>query len=362
MSVYTPPFCFTNNLVNLIADICEISATLSCLHQDRLTLQQKRLFKARSLRSTLAIEQNHLSLEEISAILDGKRVFGHPVEILEVKNASVAYDNRLSFSPLSVDDVLKAHKLMMNELVTGFGHFRTTGVGVFAGTKLIHMAPPAQKVPELIADLIEWYKSSDFHPLVKSAIFHYEFEYIHPFADGNGRIGRMWHSLLLGKWKNIFYYLPVEELILKRQAEYYKALSNATAMTDSACFVEYILEVIKETLVSFADSTNTDQVTDHVTDQVTNHVTDQVADQVADQVSAKLKAFEKLSYVEKLIYVLGNDTLSLKELMEKLHLSHKPTFRHNYLMPALEQHLIEMTIPDKPKSRLQKYRKTKVKA
>lgn len=346
MSVYTPPFCFTNNLVNLIADICEISATLSCLHQDRLSLQQKRLFKARSLHSTLAIEQNLLSLEEVSAILDGKRVFGHPVEILEVKNASVAYDNRLSFLPLSVDDMLKAHKLLMNELVTGFGHFRTTGVGVFAGTKLIHMAPPAQKVPELIADLIEWYKASDFHPLVKSAIFHYEFEYIHPFADGNGRIGRMWHSLLLGKWKNIFYYLPVEELIQKRQAEYYKALSNATAMTDSACFVEYILEVIKDTLVSFADSTNTDQVTDHVTDHV----------------SAKPKDFEKLSYVEKLIYVLGNDTLSLKELMEKLHLSHKPTFRHNYLMPALEQHLIEMTIPDKPKSRLQKYRKTKAKA
>ena len=139
MSVYAPPFCFTNNIVNLVADICELSATLFYSHQDRLSLQQKRLFKARSLHSSLAIEQNHLSLEEVTAILNGKRVLGHPVEILEVKNASVAYDNRLKLLPLSVDDLLKAHKLMMNELVTGFGHFRMSSVGVFAGTKLIHM-------------------------------------------------------------------------------------------------------------------------------------------------------------------------------------------------------------------------------
>ena len=348
MPVYAPPFNFTNHIVNLVAKICEQLAILSCLHQDELTLQQKRLYKAKSIHSSLAIEQNTLSLEQVTAIINGKRVFGHPVEILEVKNASVAYEQLLLHDPLSIDDMLKAHKLMMNELVTGFGHFRTTGVGVFAGTELIHMAPPAQKVPELISNLIDWYKGSDLHPLVKSAIFHYEFEYIHPFADGNGRIGRMWHSLLLGKWKKIFYYLPVEDLIQKRQSEYYKALSNATAMTDSACFVEYILDVIKETLASFANVTNS---TDHVTDHVT----------AKDSTSnTKLNTFDKLSPVAKLIYVLGNDTLSLKELMERLHLSHKPTFRQNYLTPALEQHLIEMTIPDKPKSRLQKYRKAKV--
>ena len=353
--MYAPPFNFTNHIVNLVAKICEQLAILSCLHQDELTLQQKRLYKAKSIHSSLAIEQNTLSLEQVTAIINGKRVFGHPVEILEVKNASVAYEQLLSYDPLSIDDMLKAHKLMMNELVTGFGHFRTTGVGVFAGTELIHMAPPAQKVPELISNLIDWYKGSDLHPLVKSAIFHYEFEYIHPFADGNGRIGRMWHSLLLGKWKKIFYYLPVEELIQKRQSEYYKALSNATAMTDNACFVEYILEVIKETLVSFTESADTDQVTD----QVTDHVTDQVTAKYSAS-NTKLNTFDKLSPVAKLIYVLGNDTLSLKELMERLHLSHKPTFRQNYLTPALEQHLIEMTIPDKPKSRLQKYRKAKV--
>ena len=148
----------------------------------------------------------------------------------------------------------------------------------------------------------------------------------------------MWHSLLLGKWKDIFYWTPVEELIQKKQAEYYKALSDATAKTDCSCFVEYILEIIKETLVSISCK---------------NSSTDQVTDQVE---------FDLLPPVKKLLYVLGKDTLSSNQIMERLKLTHKPTFRHNYLNPALEQHLIEMTIPNKPKSRLQKYRKTNIKA
>lgn len=246
MAKYIPPFQTTNKITNLVADITELVVTMSFIHKDFLNSHLRKINNIKTIHSSLAIEQNTLSLEQVTAIINGKRVFGHPVEILEVKNASVAYEQLLSYDPLSIDDMLKAHKLMMNELVTGFGHFRTTGVGVFAGTELIHMAPTAQKVPELMSNLIDWYKGSALHPLVKSAIFHYEFEYIHPFADGNGRIGRMWHSLLLGKWKKIFYYLPVEELIQKRKSEYYKALSNATAMTDSACFVEYILEVIKD--------------------------------------------------------------------------------------------------------------------
>lgn len=190
---------------------------------------------------------------------------------------------------------------MMKGLVTGYGHFRTSGVGVFEGTELIHMAPPAQRVQDLIKSLFDWYKHSELHPLIKSAIFHYEFEYIHPFADGNGRIGRLWHSLLLGKWKDIFYWTPVEELIQKKQAEYYKALSDATAKTDRSCFVEYILEIIKETLVSISCKNSS---TDQVTDQVTNQVTDQVE-------------FDLLPPVKKLLYVLGKDTLSSNQIMER---------------------------------------------
>ena len=163
------------------------------------------------------------------------------------------------------------------------------------------MAPPAQRVQDLIKSLFDWYKHSELHPLIKSAIFHYEFEYIHPFADGNGRIGRLWHSLLLGKWKDIFYWTPVEELIQKKQAEYYKALSDATAKTDRSCFVEYILEIIKETLVSISCKNSS---TDQVTDQVTNQVTDQVE-------------FDLLPPVKKLLYVLGKDTLSSNQIMER---------------------------------------------
>lgn len=241
----------------------------------------------------------------------------------------------LRLDPASVDDLLKAHKLMMNGLVSENGKFRSGGVGVFDGDMLIHMAPPAGFVPEHIHNLFAWYQQSELHPLIKSAIFHYEFEFIHPFADGNGRMGRMWHSLLLGKWKDLFFWLPIEELIQFRQKEYYDALGAADKQADSAGFVELMLEIIRDSLT---------EVT------VVGRSTDQHSDQVADQDKTP---------TERLLYVLSDKTLSATELMDRLGLSHKPTFRKNYLNPALEQNLIERTIPDKPNSRNQKYRKCK---
>ena len=241
----------------------------------------------------------------------------------------------LRLDPASVDDLLKAHKLMMNGFVSENGRFRSGGVGVFDGDMLIHMAPPAGFVPEHIHNLFAWYQQSELHPLIKSAIFHYEFEFIHPFADGNGRMGRMWHSLLLGKWKDLFFWLPIEELIQFRQKEYYDALGAADKQADSAGFVELMLEIIRDSLT---------EVT------VVGRSTDQHSDQVADQDKTP---------TERLLYVLSDKTLSATELMDRLGLSHKPTFRKNYLNPALEQNLIERTIPDKPNSRNQKYRKCK---
>lgn len=241
----------------------------------------------------------------------------------------------LRLDPASVDDLLKAHKLMMNGLVSENGKFRSGGVGVFDGDMLIHMAPPAGFVPEHIHNLFAWYQQSELHPLIKSAIFHYEFKFIHPFADGNGRMGRMWHSLLLGKWKDLFFWLPIEELIQFRQKEYYDALGAADKQADSAGFVELMLEIIRDSLT---------EVT------VVGRSTDQHSDQVADQDKTP---------TERLLYVLSDKTLSATELMDRLGLSHKPTFRKNYLNPALEQNLIERTIPDKPNSRNQKYRKCK---
>lgn len=295
----------------------------------------RRENRIRTIHSSLAIEHNSLSLEQVTAILDGKRILGNPNEIKEVQNAYETYELMLRLDPSSVDDLLKAHKLMMNGLVPENGKFRSGGVGVFDGEVLVHMAPPAEFVPEHIHNLFAWYQHSELHLLIKSAVFHYEFEFIHPFADGNGRMGRMWHSLLLGKWKELFFWLPIEELIQSRQKEYYDALGAADKQADSAGFVELMLEIIRDSLK---------EVT------VVGRSTDQDSDQVTDQ---------DKSPVDRLLSVLGNDMLSATEIMERLGLSHRPTFRKNYLNPALEQNLIERTIPDKPNSKNQKYRKRK---
>ena len=333
MSNYKPPFHITEKMTSLIAEISEQVGRISFLQEKTINPHLRRENRIRTIHSSLAIEHNSLSLEQVTAIIDGKRILGNPTEIKEVQNAYEAYELMLKLDPLSVKDLLKAHKLMIEGLVKENGRFRSGGVGVFEGDKLIHMAPPAEFVSEHIQNLIEWYKKSEFHPLIKSAVFHYEFEFIHPFFDGNGRIGRMWHSLLLGKWKDLFFWLPIEELIQSRQKEYYEALGTADTQSDSSAFVELMLEIIKDSL---------DKI------EVVGNSTDQVGDQVTDQ---------DKSPVERLLMALGNNTLSATELMKILGLSHKPTFRKNYLTPALEQKLIERTIPDKPNSKNQKYRR-----
>lgn len=335
MSDYKPPFHMTDKMTSLIAEISEQVGRITVLQEGTISPHLRRENRIRTIHSSLAIEHNSLSLEQVTAILDGKRILGNPNEIKEVQNAYEAYELMLRLAPSSVDDLLKAHKLMMNGLVPENGKFRSGGVGVFDGEVLTHMAPPAEFVPKHIHNLFAWYQQSELHPLIKSAVFHYEFEFIHPFADGNGRMGRMWHSLLLGKWKELFFWLPIEELIQSRQKEYYDALGAADKQANSAGFVELILEIIRDSLK---------EVT------VVGRPTGQDSDQVTDQDKTP---------TERLLSVLGNDTLSAAELMERLGLSHRPTFRKNYLNPALEQNLIERTIPDKPNSKNQKYRKRK---
>lgn len=330
---YKPPFHMTDKMIFLIAEISEQVGRITVLQDGTISPHLRRENRIRTIHSSLAIEHNSLSLGQVTAILNGKRVLGNPNEIKEVQNAYEAYELMLRLDPSSVNDLLKAHKMMMNGLVPENGKFRTGGVGVFDGKTLIHMAPPAKLVPEHINNLFAWYQQSQLHPLIKSAVFHYEFEFIHPFADGNGRMGRMWHSLLLGKWKELFFWLPIEELIQSRQKEYYDALGAADRQADSAGFVELMLEIIKDSLKEIT---------------VVGRPTDQDSDQVTVQ--------DKTS-VERLLSALGDDTLSAAELMERLSLSHRPTFRKNYLNPALEQNLIERTIPDKPNSKNQKYRK-----
>ena len=337
MSDYKPPFHMTDRMTSLIAEISEHVGRITVLQEGTISPHLRRKNRIRTIHSSLAIENNSLSLEQVTAILNGKRILGNPNEIREVQNAYDAYEMLLYLDPLSVHDLLKAHAQMMNGLMPESGRFRSGGVGIFKGRSLIHMAPPPAFVAEHMHNLFAWYRHSELHPLVKSAIFHYEFEFIHPFSDGNGRMGRMWHTLLLAQWKELFFWLPVEELIQARQQEYYDALGTADAQADSAGFVELMLEIIREAL---------GKVT------VVGQYTDQDSDQGDDQDSDQDK-----SAIQRLLSALGNDTLSAAELMKRLHLSHRPTFRKNYLHPALEQNLIERTLPDKPNSKNQKYRK-----
>ena len=329
MSDYKPPFHMTDRITNLVAEIGEQVGRITVLSHGNLNPHLRRENRIRTIHSSLAIEHNSLSLEQVTAILDGKRILGNPNEIKEVQNAYETYEMMLSLNPASVKDLLKAHKMMMNGLIPENGRFRSNGVGVFDGDVVVHMAPPAQFVPGQIQDLFDWYQGSEMHPLIKSAVFHYEFEFIHPFADGNGRMGRMWHSLLLGKWNELFYWLPIEELIRTRQQEYYDALGKSDKEADSSAFVELMLEIILDTLRQ-------------------TQVVGSAGGSAEDILAAPVK---------KLLDALGEEELSAIRIMERLGLSHRPTFRKNYLNPALEQGLIEMTIPDKPNSRNQKYRK-----
>ncbi len=343
MSDYQPPFLITGRLTSLLAEICEQIGRITVLQKGALSPRLRRENRIRTIHSSLAIEQNTLSLDQVTAILDGKRILGNPVEIKEVLNAYEAYELMLALDPSSIEDLLKAHRLMMKGLIPENGQFRSGSVGVFNKDVLIHLAPPASLVPEHMRNLFAWYQESDLHPLIKSAVFHYEFEFIHPFADGNGRMGRLWHTLLLGRWKEIFFWLPVEELIRERQQDYYDALGTADKEADSAGFAELMLEIFRDSLKKLSAK-------EQSTDQVTAPDSDQVSVPVSER---------NHSPVERLISALGNDTLPAAEIMARLGLSHKATFRKNYLTPALEQKRIERTIPDKPNSRNQQYRKCK---
>lgn len=322
---YVLPYTITDKTVNLISAITEIITKITINDNMSNNPRLRRDNRIRTIHASLAIENNSLSLDQVTDIINGKRILGAPDEICEVKNAFETYNKLLEMNPYSVKDMLFAHKVLMNQLTKEAGTFRSGGVGIFAGKQLVHMAPPANQVPQLIKDLVDWAKKAEVHPLIKSCVFHYGFEFIHPFADGNGRMGRMWQTLLLYKWKELFGWLPIEILIRQRQDEYYKVLGECDHSADSGKFVEFLLKAIYDALCEIAD---TEQVTERVTEQV-----------------------------EKLLEVIGDKECSTKELMELLGLKHRPTFRDNYLLPALELGYIGMTIPDKPNSSKQKYKK-----
>ena len=245
---YEPPFKITSQIIDLISQISESVGEINSLENSPQQVELRKENRIKTIHSSLAIENNSLSIEQITAIIEGKRVLGNPNEIQEVKNALQAYELLLTLNPYEEKDLLKAHKLMMSDLVERNGKYRNDGVGVFDGKQVIHMAPPADRVPFLMSDLFEWLKNSDVHPLIKSCVFHYEFEFIHPFQDGNGRMGRLWQTVILKEWKSIFAWLPIETLIKENQAEYYKALNSSDTNAESTDFIAFMLDVILKTI------------------------------------------------------------------------------------------------------------------
>ena len=264
---YEPPFKITSKAINLISQISEKIGEISALENTERTVQLRKKNRIKTIHSSLAIENNSLTIEQITAIIEGKRVLGPPNEIQEVKNAVQAYELLLNLNPYKQNDLLKAHQLMMNDLVKHSGKYRKGGVGIFDGKGVVHVAPPADRVPFLMNDLFDWLKSTDVHPLIKSCVFHYEFEFIHPFEDGNGRMGRLWQTVILTEWKPIFAWLPIETLIKENQKLYYKALGISDNNADSTEFIEFMLSIILKTIKEII--TTELKITQKITQKIT---------------------------------------------------------------------------------------------
>ena len=273
--MYIPPFTITSEIMRLVSEISEQVGIVTTLLGDNVPSPMlRKANRIKTIHSSLAIEHNTLSLKQVTAIIDGKHVLGAPNEIQEVKNALQAYQLMSQLDAYKEKDLLKAHKLMMQALVDKSGCYRTAGVGVFDGDKCIHMAPPAERVPLLMHDLFEWVKKTDVHPLVSSCVFHYEFEFIHPFIDGNGRMGRYWQTMLLARWKGIFAWIPVETIVKEHQQDYYNVIAKCDATGNSTAFIEFMLRCLLDAMNQIEEEP----------EEVANKVADKVANKSAQKV------------------------------------------------------------------------------
>ena len=245
-----PPFEITNAMIDHVAEIAELVGRLTSTNQLSANPTLRRTNRIRTIHGSLAIEQNTLTLEQVTAVLNGKQVLAPPKDIAEVKNAYDIYERLDELDPYSVDDLLTAHSIMTRGLVDESGVFRSKPVGVVDQEgHVLHFGTLPQYVPDLVMELLDWVKSSDVHMLIRNCVFHYEFELIHPFADGNGRVGRLWHTLLLSKWNPAFAWLPVESIIHDRQQEYYAAINTSNDDGESTVFIEFMLSAIKASLI-----------------------------------------------------------------------------------------------------------------
>lgn len=294
---YHPLFTLTNRMTRLVSEISELIGAWKAENQNALVPALRRGNRIKTIQASLAVEQNTLSIEQVTAVLDGKLVLGTPKEIQEVHNAFAAYEAMDQLNPYVLDDLLKAHAILMRGLIENAGHWRIGGAAIYQEDKVIHVAPPASQLPRLMSDLFDWLKNNDAHPLIASAAFHYEFEFIHPFSDGNGRMGRLWQTLILSQWQPLLAYLPVETVIKHRQADYYQRLGEADASSNCSTFIEFLLEAIQQSLQEAIDN-----------QPVTNEKT-----RVERQVKTRVKTPEAILNLLK-----DNPNLSLAEVAAHL--------------------------------------------
>ena len=330
MDNYIPPFDITNIMLDRISSIMKKIGKLDNYKDLNKMPVLRRNNRIRSIHSSLAIEANSLSFDQVKDIIDGKKVIGPQDEIQEVKNAYEAYKLIKEVNQYSIKDLKKVHGVMTYLTVDESGEFRKGNEGVFDEKgNCIHVCPPPEQVDELMKQLFKWMEDNNgiVHPLILSSVFHYEFVFIHPFKDGNGRTARLWQNVILSNWEEIFEYVPIESQIKKYQEEYYSSIANCDHNGNSTEFIEFMLKMIDETLEDLMESTS-------------------------------VQASHISSYVNKLLDVMEPGVaMTTSELMEKLDMKSRISFRDNYLNPALENGLIKMTNPDKPTSKNQMYYK-----
>lgn len=314
---YQPPFIITSRILDLVSQISEHIGTLSMFEQKSTTPKLRKVNRVKTLVGTLQIEGNTLTEENVTALLEGKRVIGDKDEIEEAKGAIEAYRHLEHYTHTSLDDLLLAHKRLTQNILQNTGIFRTVNVAVGS-----HIAPPYTQISSLMHQLFVWMKETELHPLIVSSIFHYEFEFIHPFEDGNGRVGRLWQTLILYTWKEVFAYLPLESIIKENQQEYYDAIESSTEEGESTVFVTFMLVSILETIKQ------TPQAVPQVTPQ--------------DERLQKVLAF-------------CATPRSRREIQEHVDMKDRKHFKEVVLDVLLAEGYLEMTLPDKPQSPKQKY-------
>jgi len=322
---YKPPYTITSKMLDDVSKIMKLIGKLSSSASLDYKPHLRKTNKINSIYSSLAIENNALSKEQVRDIIDGKLIIGPQKDITEVKNAIKVYDDILEINPFDMNDLLKYHRIMMSTLIDDAGKFRKGEEGVFDGDQVIFMAPPAKMVPKLMMNLFDYINHDEENLLIKSCVFHYEFEFIHPFSDGNGRMGRLFQTCLLAKEEELFSYLPIESIIKEKQSEYYKVIALSQQEGQSNSFIEFMLKAILETIERTSKDAN--------------------------------KQYLYLSaQVKKLIeFMIAGISYSALELMDLVGIKSRASFKINYLDPCLDAGIIKMTISDKPTSRNQRY-------